>query len=81
MVPIHKSGELGEPNNYRGISLNCCLSKLFTLLLNTRVNQFCEENEIIHENQIGFRKGFRTADHVLALKTLTDQAFKDKKKL
>ena len=81
MVAIHKSGELGEPNNYREISLNCCLSKLFTLLLNTRVNQFCEENEIIHENQIGFRKSFRTADHALALKTLTDQAFKDKKKL
>ena len=81
MVPIHKSGELGEPNIYRRISLNCCLSKLFTLLLNTRVNKFCEGNEIIHENQIGFRKGFRTADHVLALKTLTDQAFKDKKKL
>ena len=65
MVPIHKGLELDDPNNYRGISLNSCLSKLFTLLLNTRITQLCEENNIIHENQIGFRKGYRTSDHVL----------------
>ena len=81
MIPIHKSGELSDPDNYRGISLNCCLSKLFTYLLNARLTQYCEENQIIHENQIGFRKGFRTSDHVLTLKTLVDQAFQSKKKL
>ena len=81
MVPIHKGGELDDPNNYRGISLNSCLSKLFTLLLNTRITQLCEENNIIHENQIGFRKGYRTSDHVLTLKTLVDQAFQKKEKL
>ena len=81
MVPIHKNGELDDPNNYRGISLNCCLSKLFTFLLNVRLTQYCEENKVIHENQIGFRKGFRTSDHVLTLKTLIDQAFQSKNKL
>ena len=32
-------------------------------------------------NQIGFRKGFRTADHVFTLKTIVDQSFKNKEKL
>jgi hypothetical protein len=81
MVPIHKSGELDDPNNFRGISLNSCLSKLFTLLLNKRLTAFCDSEGIIHENQIGFRKGYRTSDHVLTLKTLIDQAFLKKKKL
>ena len=30
IVPIRKGGELDDPNNYRGITLNSCLSKLFT---------------------------------------------------
>ena len=69
MVPIHKSGEMDDPDNYRGISLNSCLSKLFTILLNVMLTEFCNKAELIHDNQIGFRKGYRTSDHVLTLKT------------
>ena len=36
---------------------------------------------LIKYNQIGFRKGFRTSDHVLTLKTLIDQSFSRKEKL
>ena len=81
IVPIHKSGELDDPNNFRGISLNSCLSKLFTNIMNSRLMDTCEERELIDDNQIGFRKGFRTADHVFTLKTLIDQSFKRKNKL
>lgn len=81
LLPLHKSGELDDPNNYRGITLNSSISKLFTLLLNNRLNAFCDEYELLTYNQIGFRKGFRTADHVLTLKTLIDQSFSNKKKL
>ena len=81
IVPLHKSGGVDAPNNYRGITLNSCISKLFTLLLNTRLTAMCEEKEIISYNQIGFRKGFRTSDHVFTLKTLIDDAFHKKQKL
>ena len=47
IMPLHKSGDLGEPNNYRGITINSCLSKLFTLLLNERLTIFCEINKVI----------------------------------
>ena len=67
IVPVHKSGELDDPNNFRGISLNSCLSKLFTNIMNSRLMDTCEERELIDDNQIGFRKGFRTADHVFTL--------------
>jgi hypothetical protein len=57
------------------------MSKLFTLLLNDRLTLFCDSMGLISDNQIGFRKGFRTSDHVFTLKTLVDQAFSENKKL
>ena len=33
IVPIHKSGAISEPSNYRGISLLSCLNKLFRSVL------------------------------------------------
>ena len=81
IIPIHKGGKMDDPDNYRGITLNSCLSKLFTFMLNVRLSNYCEENGLIEDNQIGFRKGFRTADHVFTLKTLIDRSFANKKKL
>ena len=40
--------------------------------MNTRLNEFLEENNVINKCQIGFRKHHRTADHLLVLKTLID---------
>jgi len=57
------------------------MSKLFTFILNKRLNLLYEEKGIIDYNQIGFRKGFRTSDHVFTLKTLVDKSLFEKKKL
>ena len=32
LTPIHKSAENDNPDNYRGVAINSCLSKLFNLL-------------------------------------------------
>ena len=76
--PIFKSCDLMDTNCYRGISIISCLSKLFMLILNNRLQTFCDDHNIIHFNQIGFRMSFRPADHVFTMKTLIDQAYKDK---
>ena len=81
IVPIHKGGEENDPDNFRGITLNNSISKLYTLLLNDRLTYFCENNDTVKYNQIGYRKGFRTSDHVFTLKTLIDQQFANKKNL
>ena len=72
IVPIYKSGDASDPNNYRGICLSSCLGKLFTLIMNARLNDFLEENKIINRCQIGFRRKHRTADHLLVLKSIID---------
>ena len=54
--PIYKNkGSTTDPNNYRPITLLSCLGKLFTFLLSERLSTFVEENEILQENQAGFR--------------------------
>ena len=78
---MHKTGELENPDNYRGITLNSCISNLFTRLLNNRLTEIIENKNFLKQNQIGFRKGFRTADRVLTVKTLIDKYLSQNKKL
>ena len=42
-----------------------CLGKLFNSILNTRINEYLTENNVISKTQIGFQKKARTTDHTL----------------
>ena len=66
IIPIFKKkGNKNDANNYRGITLISCLSKLFTTVLNNRLKKVCEM--ILKENQAGFRPGYSTLDHAFSL--------------
>ena len=77
--PIFKGGSCNDPSNYRGIALASTLSKLFTRIMYNRLQTYLEENELIAKEQIGFKKGSRTSDHIFTLKTMIDNMFKKKK--
>ena len=72
ILPVFKAGDIGDPNNYRGITVCSCLGKFSTLIINHRVTKYLDEHNITHKNQIGLRKGYRTSDHVFVLKSLVD---------
>jgi exonuclease III len=74
IVPIHKKESKADPSNYRGITISSYMGKVFTALINNRITNFLEKNNLIHESQIGFRKGRRTADHIFVLRTIIDYA-------
>ena len=50
---VFKAGDIGDPNNYRGITVCSCLGKFFTLIINDRLTKRLDEHNIIHNNQIG----------------------------
>ena len=81
-VILHKEGERSDLNNFRGITLLSVLGKLVVGILNNRLTSFVQKNEILLENQCGFRKGYQTTDHIFTLSTLIDHYVnKNQKKL
>lgn len=62
-----------NPKNYRGIAVSSNLSKLFCLILHSRLSSYVDNNKVIPKEQIGFCKGARTQYHILTLKTIIDK--------
>ena len=61
-----------DVNNYRGITVLSCLCKLFTRIINTRLNYFSEIEGNLSETQFGFRKGRGTTDCIFILHGLIE---------
>ena len=70
---IHKSNDITDPNNYRGIAVTSAIGKLFNSILNERLDLFLEKHKIINKCQLGFTKKARTSDHLFILKCILDQ--------
>ena len=71
--PIHKKGSFMEVENYRGISLLSCLGKFFSAILLRRLQNFVKENNILSEEQLGFRPGNRTSDAHLIIHNIVNK--------
>ena len=59
------------------MTLLSCLSKLFTSVINSRLNKFADETRQLNENQTGFRKKYSTLDRIFLLKSLIDLCVKN----
>ena len=81
IIPIHKKGDVNDPNNYRGITLVSCFAKLYTTVLNNRLKEWTSENEVITDAQFGFKSNHTTIDAVFILKHLIDKHIQSREKL
>ena len=70
LTPIFKSGQINDPNNYRGIAVSNCLSKILMKILAKRINTHMSDNKLWTKNQNGFKQKSRTEDNLFILKTL-----------
>ena len=77
--PIHKGESKSNPDNYRGICIMNSLLKVLCLMMNSRLNEYCEKNNLINVGQIGFKKESRTSDHLLTLKSIVNKYVYDNK--
>ena len=69
--PIYKNK--GDPNNldnYRAICLTSNMGKLFTLILNSRLNKLSDDIGLISGVQGEFRKGYSVQDSLFAMHSL-----------
>ena len=81
LVPLHKKGDINLPDNYRGITLLSSLGKLFTRVINNRLESWAEEYGVYIEAQYGFRKGRGTVDCIFVLSELVNNFVNSGKKL
>ena len=77
IVPLVKdySGNIYTASNYRGVTLISAVGKLFTSILNTRLNDWAETYGILCEIQFGFRRERGTADCMFILHGLIEHLF------
>ena len=56
IIPLFKSGDKANPSNYRPISVLPVLIKLMEKAVYTQLYDYLTENNILNDNQIGFRR-------------------------
>ncbi len=81
IVALHKKGDKNDPNNYRTITLNRTLSKLYSAVLCRRISGWLESENEIGDEQYGFRKNRSTIDAVFVLLNAIRDAHHKKRKL
>lgn len=80
IIPILKPGKSADNlHNYRPISLTSILAKAMEKMINFRLTWYLETENLLSENQQGFRKFRSTTDQILNLSHDVKDAFKNKK--
>ena len=79
---IYKNkGDPNDPDNYRATTLVSSLGKLFTSILNSRLNNFSDETYLVTKSQAVFLAGYSTQDNIFILYILITLYLSKKKKL
>ena len=75
MYLVYKGkGDMTDLNNYRGVTVNNAISKVFTSLLNERLLDIAERSGILGEIQNGGRKGRQGLDSLFTLLTILEKS-------
>ena len=79
IVPLFKKGDKKECSNYRGISLLSVPGKVYTRVLQQRMKRYVED--IVAEEQAGFRYGRGTVDQLFVIRQLSEKFFEKNRTL
>ena len=82
IVPLYKGkGKVTDADNYRGITILSCMGKLFTAVINCRLQTYLDSMGVIGDEQAGFRKGFSTLDNIFILSNVINIYMNNKKRI
>lgn len=65
-----KDKDKRDPLSNRCITIMCCVAKIYSSILNNRIAKFLENNNILVEEQNGFRAARSCIDHIFVLCTI-----------
>jgi hypothetical protein len=71
VVPIHKKGDKTDCSNYQGISLLSTSYKILSKILLARLAPYVDE--IIGDQQCGFRHDKSTTDHIFYIRQILEK--------
>ncbi|CAB1114327.1 unnamed protein product [Ectocarpus sp. CCAP 1310/34] len=78
---LYKKGDRSNCNNYKGISLLFHVGKVPIKIITNRPSAFCEANNILPEEQCGFRSGRSTVDMLFVVCRLQELGRRKKRPL
>jgi hypothetical protein len=82
IVPVPKpKGDSDNMDDHRGIAVGVSLSKLYSLVLLRRMDEWAEKNGFRARGQAGFRYGKGTSDNAFVLNHIIEKYKKGKRKL
>ena len=79
IIPIFKSGPRNKPENYRPISILCCLGKIFEKIMYSRLMNHLTLHNILIPEQFGFRKNLSPQKAIVSLIDKITKALDDNK--
>ena len=80
IIPIARPNKDNlDPNNYGPIALTSFVCKIFETMINERLIQYLEHNELIANIQCGFRSNRSILSHLIRLDTYIKQAMAEGK--
>ncbi len=80
-IPKNRTNDPRVPLNYRGISLLSCLYKIYSSILNERLIKHLNDNDLLHDEQNGFRSGRSCVDHIFTLTSIIRNKLESKKEI
>lgn len=78
VVPVYKSGDNSNVNNFRPISTLPVFSKMYESLISSRLSDFIESENILTNHQYAFRKNCSTTLAILELTSNILKSFNEK---
>ena len=81
LLPLCNKGDVNNTNNYRGVFLNNVSSKLYSSIINSRLQEWVEVDNNKGEHQADFKRVFFTIGHIFTMLAIIQKQFANNRKL